>query len=279
MNDEFFLTPRTHVSYKPNWEKDVVFRYALGMYNQSPFYRELRAKDGELNRNLNSQKSIQSSFSLDYNLELWNRPFKMTSEVYYKKLWDVVPYEIENLQIRYLPFQQSRAYIYGLEWRLNGEIVPGDESFVSFGFMQNKEDVLGDGHGYISKPTEQVFSMSMFYQDHFKNHKDIKFHLSATYATGMPFGAPNTARAEQTLRNSNYRRVDIGFSKALIKKRSEKGFKKHIKNAWAAVEILNLLNINNSAGHLWVSDASRTQFAVPNFLTGRMINLKLSVEL
>ncbi|MGB0883479.1 MAG: TonB-dependent receptor [Flavobacteriales bacterium] len=279
LNQELFLTPRSHVSYKPHWEKDIVFRYALGMYNQSPFYRDLRAKNGELNRNLKSQKSVQTSFSLDYNLEIWNRPFRMTSEVYYKKLWDVVPYELENLQIRYLPFEQARAYVYGLEWRLNGEIVPGDESFVSFGFMQNKEDILGDGHGYIPKPTEQVFSMSMFYQDHFKNHKDIKFHLSASYATGMPFGAPNTARAAQTLRNSSYRRVDVGFSKALIKKRSQKGFKKHIKNAWASIEILNLLNINNSAGHLWVSDANRTQFAVPNYLTGRMINLKFSVEL
>lgn len=279
LNDEFFITPRANISYKPNWKnRDMVFRYSAGLYNQSPFYRELRDKQGNLNKDAKSQKSFQTTLSNDYQLKLWGRPFKMTTELYYKKLWDVIPYELENLQIRYLPFDKAIAYTYGLEWRLNGELVQGNESYISFSLMQNKEDIDGDNYGYISKPTEQVFSMSIFYQDNFIGNKDLKFHLSGSYATGMPFGPPNSERGQQNIRNSSYRRVDIGFSKSLKKKGSDKKFLKHVKQAWAAVEILNLLNINNTASHLWVTDAKQTQFAVPNYLTGRMINLKLSVE-
>ncbi len=279
LNDEFFVTPRANVSYKPNWKRDMVFRFSAGLYNQSPFYRELRDKQGKLNTNAKSQKSFQMTVSNDYHLQLWDRPFKMTTELYYKKLWDVIPYELENLQIRYLPFEKAQAYTYGLEWRLNGELVRGNESYISFGIMQNKEDLEGDNYGYISKPTEQIFSMSIFYQDNFIGNKDLKFHLSGSYATGLPFGPPNSERGEQNLRNASYRRVDIGFSKSLKKKDSDKKFLKHVKQAWAAIEILNLLNINNVASHLWITDATQTQFAVPNYLTGRMINLKLSFEL
>ncbi len=278
LNDEFFVTPRANVSYKPNWKRDMIFRYSAGLYNQSPFYRELRDKEGKLNKNAKSQKSFQMTLSNDYHLKLWERPFKMTTELYYKNLWDVIPYELENLQIRYLPFQKAEAYTYGLEWRLTGELVQGNESYISFGVMQNKEDIEDDNYGFISKPTEQVFSMSIFYQDNFVGNKDLKFHLSGSYATGLPFGPPNSERGEQTLRNSSYRRVDIGFSKSLKKKESDKKFIKHIKQAWVALEVLNLLNINNTASHLWVTDAKQTQFAVPNYLTGRMINLKLSFE-
>ena len=279
LNDEFFVTPRANISYKPNWKRDMVFRYSAGLYNQSPFYRELRDRDGKLNTKAKSQKSFQMTLSNDYHLMLWDRPFKMTTELYYKYLWDVIPYELENLQIRYLPFDKAKAFTYGLEWRLNGELVKGNESYISFSVMQNKEDLEDDDYGYISKPTEQVFAMSVFYQDNFVGNKDLKFHLSGTYATGLPFGPPNSERGEQDLRISSYRRVDIGFSKSLKKKDSKKKFLKHVKQAWAAVEILNLLNINNTASHLWVTDAKQTQFAVPNFLTGRMINLKLSFEL
>lgn len=278
LNDEFFLTPRANISYKPNWKRDMVFRYSAGLYNQSPFYRELRDREGKLNKDAKSQKSFQMTVSNDYHLRLWDRPFKMTTELYYKNLWDVIPYELENLQIRYLPFESAKAYTYGLEWRLNGELVQGNESFISFAIMQNKEDIEGDDYGYISKPTEQVFSMSIFYQDNFVGNKDLKFHLSGSYATGLPFGPPNSERGEQDIRNSSYRRVDIGFSKSLKKEGSKKQFFKHVKQAWVALEVLNLLNINNTASHLWVTDAKQTQFAVPNYLTGRMVNLKLSFE-
>lgn len=277
LNDEFFVTPRANISYQPNWKRDMVFRYSAGLYNQSPFYRELRDRDGKLNTKAKSQKSFQMTLSNDYHLKLWDRPFKMTTELYYKHLWDVIPYELENLQIRYLPFETATAYTYGLEWRLNGELVEGNESYISFSVMQNKEDIENDNYGYISKPTEQVFSMSVFYQDNFVGNKDLKFHLSGSYATGLPFGPPNSERGEQTIRNSSYRRVDIGFSKAL-KKEKTNNFLRHFEQAWIAFEVLNLLNINNTASHLWVTDAKQTQFAVPNYLTGRMVNVKLSFE-
>lgn len=280
LNDEFFITPRANVSYQPkSWKRNMVFRYSAGLYNQSPFYRELRDKQGRLNKDAKSQKSFQMTLSNDYHLELWDRKFKMTTELYYKHLWDVLPYELENLQIRYLPFETAKAYTYGLEWRLNGELVEGNESFIAFSLMQNKEDIEGDDYGYIAKPTEQVFSMSIFYQDNFVGNKDLKFHLSGAYASGLPFGPPNTERGEQTIRNSSYRRVDIGFSKSLIKDgSSNKPFFKHVKQAWVALEVLNLLNINNTASYLWITDAKQTQFAVPNYLTGRMVNLKLSFK-
>lgn len=279
LNDEFFVTPRANVSYKPNWKKDMIFRFSAGMYNQSPFYRELRDAKGQLNKDAKSQKSFQTVLSNDYHFIFWDRKFKMTTELYYKNLWDVLPYEIDNLQIKYLPFEQAKAYTYGLEWRINGELVEGNESYLSMAYMQSKEDIIGDGFGYIPKPTEQAFVLNLFYQDHFVNNKNVKFHLAGSYSSGRPFGSPGSVRGNQTLKMPSYKRVDVGFSKAIKRKDEKKSnFLRHFKEAWVSVEILNLLNINNTANHLWVRDAKQTQYAVPNYLTGRLLNIRLNVE-
>lgn len=279
-NKEFFITPRASVSYKPDWEKDMVFKFTAGKYNQSPFYREMRDFKGNLNQNIQSQKSFQTTLSNNYNLKMFGRPFKMSTELYYKNLWDVIPYEIENLQVKYYAQNNAKAYSAGLEWRLNGEIVKGAQSYVSMALMKTAEDIENDNYGFIPKPTDRRFSVSLFYQDHINKNENIRFSLAASYATGLPYGANDSERGEQTFRIPSYRRVDIAFSKALKKEFDRpNNFSKHFKSIWVSVEVLNLLAINNTQSYLWVKDALQQEFAVPNYLTGRLINLKLSAEL
>lgn len=280
MNKEFFLSPRLGLSYRPNWEKDVLFRASLGSYNQSPFYRELRDKKGVLHKDLKSQKSIHYVFSTDYNFTAWTRPFKFVGEVYYKSLKDVIPYEIDNLRIRYLPGQSAKGYTTGLDLRVNGEFVPGVESWASMSLMKSEEDINGDGHGFIPRPTDQRFSFSMFFQDYLPRNPSYKMNLKLHYSSGLPVGAVQSERHEQTFRIPAYRRLDIGFTKVI--KEGDKGSKsrylKNFKSLWVSAEIFNLLGIRNTLSYLWVTDIIQNQYAVPNYLTSRILNLKIQAK-
>lgn len=280
LNGELFISPRTSVSYLPNWKRDVLFRASVGSYNQSPFYRELRNKKGELFENLKSQKSTHIVLSTDYNFFSWGRPFKFVGELYYKDLRDIIPYEIDNLRIRYLPELSAKGYTQGVDLRVNGEFVPGVESWVSMSVMSSKEDILGDGHGYIARPTDQRMSFSLFFQDYFPNNPSYKMNLKLHYSTGLPTGAANSERHEQIIRIPSYRRVDIGMSKVI--KDGEKGSKskyfKHFDSVVISAEVFNLLGIRNTMSYLWVTDVVNNQYAVPNYLTSRILNLKLQAK-
>ena len=279
-NREFFVSPRAVVSYQPNWNKDVLFRGAIGSYNQSPFYRELRDKEGVLYTDLKSQKSTHFVFSTDYNFLSWNRPFKFVGEIYYKSLRNLIPYEIDNLRLRYLPSLTSHGYTAGLDLRVNGEFVPGVESWASMSFMKSEEDIEGDGHGYIPRPTDQRFAFSLFFQDYFPGNPSYKMNLKLHYSSGLPSGAINSERHEQVFRIPAYRRVDIGFTKVI--KESGQGSKskyfKHFDSLWISAEVFNLLGIRNTISYLWVSDVVQNQYAVPNYLTSRLLNLKLQAK-
>jgi hypothetical protein len=280
LNKEFFVTPRAQVSVKPDWEKDMVFKLSSGLYYQSPFYREMRDFNGKLNKDIQSQKSFQTTVSNEYAFKMFNRPFMMSTELYYKNLWDVIPYEIENLQVRYYAHNNAKAYSAGLEWRLNGELVKGSQSYVSLAVMKTAEDIEGDKFGYIPKPTDRRFAISIFYQDHLNRNEDIRFSLAATYASGLPVGGENSIRSSESFRIPAYRRVDIAFSKALKKPGVKKtGFLKNVHAVWVSAEVLNLLDIQNTQSYLWVKDALNQEFAVPNYLTGRLLNLKLNIEI
>ena len=280
LNNEFFVSPRASLSYLPNWNRDVLFRVSIGSYNQSPFYRELRDKKGLLYTDLKAQKSIHFVLSTDYNFTSWNRPFKFVGELYYKKLKDIIPYEIDNLRIRYLPEQTATGYTTGIDLRVNGEFVPGVESWASLSLMSSREDIANDGHGYIPRPTDQRCSFSMFFQDYLPNRPSYKMNLKLHYSSGLPTGALNSERHEQTIRIPSYKRVDIGFSK-IVKEGSsgsQSKYLKHFNSLVVSAEVFNLLGIRNTISYLWITDVVQNQYAVPNYLTSRLLNLKIQAK-
>ncbi len=309
-NDQFLLSPRASLSYQPNWKHDLLFRLAAGYYYQPPFYRELRDFSGNLVPGQKAQKSIHFVAGSDWNLTIWNRPFKFTSEVYYKFLDNLIPYEVDNVRIRYYANEQAKGYATGLDLKINGEFVPGVESWASLSFMKTEEDIIGDYYynyfneegvkfgsgpeenpaaagnekiepGYIPRPTDQRFRFSMFFQDYLPMNPTFKMHLALYYGSSLPFGPPKSARYQQTLRMPPYRRVDIGFSKQIIGERvmipASKPFMR-ISSLWVSLEVFNLLDVNNTISYIWVTDVSGAQYAVPNYLTPRQLNIKLVAQ-
>lgn len=286
-NNEIVISPRATLSYKPKWKKDVLLRISSGIYYQTPFYREIRNKQGIINNDIKSQRSVHLVGGLDWNLKIWDRPFKFISEVYYKFLSNLITYEIDNVRIRYSALNDAKGYARGIDFRLNGEFVKGIESWASLSLMQTEEDILGDTYvdkngklneaGYIPRPTDQRLTFSLYFQDYLPRNPNIKMHLNLVFGTGLPFGPPNSERYKQTLRMPTYRRVDIGSS-FLIKgenKPNNSSLLKHIKSLWISVEIFNLLQVSNTVSYIWINDITNRQYAVPNYLTPRQLNIKL----
>lgn len=309
-NPEFLLSPRLNFSYKPYKKQNLVFRFATGIYYQPPFYREMRNMDGSLNYDVKAQKSIQFILGGDYRFQAWNRPFIFTTEVYYKYLDNLIPYTIDNVRIRYYADQLAKGYSTGIDLKLYGEFVKGVDSWLSVSFMKTQEDIYGDYYynyynaegikigtgpeanpdadqsvkvepGYIPRPTDRRFNFSIFFQDYIPKAPYLKMHLRLLYGTGLPFGPPNSDRYTQTLRMPDYRRVDIGFSWQFVSESSDFGHKnplKHFKNMWLSLEVFNLLQTYNTVSYIWITDYDNRQWAVPNYLTPRLLNLKLSAE-
>jgi hypothetical protein len=286
-NEELLLSPRASLAYAPIWEKDVVFRAATGIYYQSPFYRELRTPEGTLNHNIKAQKSTHYVLGTDYLFYKWGRPFKWITEVYYKDLENLIPYKVDNVRIQYLANDLSNGYAAGIDIKVNGEFVPGVESWASLSVMKTEEDIVGDTKkdangntidvGYIDRPTDQRVNFSMFFQDYIPNKPNYKMHLNLVYGTGLPFGPPDGEKHQDVLRIPNYRRVDIGFSAVLkaAEKKSKLKWLNAFNSIWVSAEVFNLLDINNTVSYLWVADVSGRQYAVPNYLTARQLNAKL----
>jgi hypothetical protein len=286
-NEELLMSPRASLAYAPIWEKDVVFRAASGIYYQSPFYKELRTPEGTLNSNIKAQKSTHYVLAADYLFYKWGRPFKWITEVYYKDLENLIPYKVDNVRIQYLANDLSNGYATGIDIKVNGEFVPGVESWASLSVMKTAEDIVGDTKidangntvdaGYIPRPTDQRVNFSMFFQDYIPGKPIYKMHLNLIYGTGLPFGPPNGEKYQDILRIPNYRRVDIGFSAVLksANKKSKLKWLNTFNSIWVSAEVFNLLDINNTVSYLWVADVSGREYAVPNYLTARQINAKL----
>ena len=286
-NEELLLSPRASLAYAPIWEKDVVFRAASGIYYQSPFYKELRTPEGTLNSNIKAQKSTHYVLAADYLFYKWGRPFKWITEVYYKDLENLIPYKVDNVRIQYLANDLSNGYATGIDIKVNGEFVPGVESWASLSVMKTAEDIVGDTKidangntveaGYIPRPTDQRVNFSMFFQDYIPGKPKYKMHLNLIYGTGLPFGPPNGEKYQDILRIPNYRRVDIGFSAVLkaADKKSKLKWLNTFNSIWVSAEVFNLLDINNTVSYLWVADVTGREYAVPNYLTARQLNAKL----
>ncbi len=276
------VSPRAQFSIKPDWDRDMIFRVSGGYYYQPPFYRELRDSLGVVHPNVKAQKSIHFVISNDYSFKMWDRPFKMVTEAYYKSLTDVNPYTLENVRIRYAASNTAVAFAQGLDVRLNGEFVPGTESWLSFGYLKTEENI--DNRGYISRPTDQRLKFGILFQDYMPNIPSVKVYLNIVYNTGLPGGSPSYADPYQYQnRLRDYRRADVGFSYVLTEKnnqRPEGHWLKKFKDCALGFEIFNMFNNQNAITNTWVRDVyTKSQYAVPNYLTTRVFNLKLSVRL
>ena len=279
-NSELLISPRATLSYFPDWEKKMSFRLSAGMYHQSPFFKELKNSDGSINYDSKAQKSFQVVGGTDLIFTAWNRPFRFTSEAYYKHMSHLVPYQIDNVRIRYIGEQESKGYATGLDMKINGEFVSGLQSWASLSFLQTEENIIDDGHGFIPRPTDQWINFSMFFQDYLPGNPTYRMQLSGFYGARLPTGPPNGERYQDVFRMPPYRRIDLGFSKVFISPAnpSNSVFFKHITDMWLSLEAFNILDINNTISYFWVSSIYGDQYAVPNYLTGRKINLKLTLK-
>lgn len=279
--NQFILSPRAQFAIKPEWEKDMLFRISGGLYAQPPFYRELRGFDGNVNPNVKAQRSIHLVTGMDYSFKMWDRPFKLTTEFYYKSMNDINSYVVDNVRIRYRADNVTEAYATGVDTRLNGEFIPGSESWISLGFLKTEENI--DGRGYIARPTDQLFKLGILFQDYVPNMPDLKAYLNVVYNSGLPGGAPAYADPyDFQNRLRDYRRADLGILyvfKDANKKAENVSWLANFKELTAGLELFNMFDIQNSITNTWVRDvATKNQFGVPNFLAGRILNFRFSAR-
>ena len=279
-NTQTVFSPRAQFAIKPDWDKDMLFRIAGGFYYQPPFYRELRDSSGIVQPNVKAQKSVHIVLGNEYSFKMWERPFKLVSEAYYKNMTDVNPYTLENVRIRYRAKNNAVAYAYGLDLRLNGEFVPGTESWFSFGYLKTEENI--EDRGYISRPTDQRLKFGILFQDYVPTIPNLRMYLNLVYNTGVPGGSPSYADPyEYQNRLRDYKRADLGISYVLVdqNKTYATGWKRSFKELTLGFEIFNMFDVQNSITNTWVRDVySKRQYAIPNFLSPRVFNVRLSTK-
>ena len=275
------VSPRMQLALKPHWEKDMLFRLAAGIYQQPPFYREMRDQTGMIHPELDAQRSYHILMGNEFSFEMWGRPFNLSSEAYYKYLDKVNPFTLEDVRIRYAADNIAVAYAWGMDWRLYGAFVPGLESWVSLGYLSTRENI--QNRGYIPRPTDQRVKVGILFQDYIPSMPQVRMYLNLVYQTGVPGGSPSYADPyifQNRLRD--YRRADLGISHIFAdnsKKFPEGHWLHPFEEFYAGVEIFNLFNNQNSITNTWVRDAdSKQEFAVPNFMTSRVLNIKVRMR-
>ncbi|MFD2524649.1 carboxypeptidase-like regulatory domain-containing protein [Flavihumibacter stibioxidans] len=299
LNREILISPRAGISWKPmKWKRDIIFRGSAGLYQQPPFYREMRRYDGSINYSLQAQKSWQVSAGMDYNFSAFNQVLRLTTEAYFKSMWDVVPYDLDNVRMRYYGTNNAKAYATGIEARLFGEVVKDAESYLSVGFMRTREDISNDYYyqynvdslnrpvdssltqnGWMRRPTDRFMTVGLFFQDYLSTNRNFKVFVNAIYGSNLPYNIPNSVKYRNALKIDPYIRVDLGFSALLLdsdktKRRSHSPFR-NVENIWATLEVFNIIDRANTISYLMIKDFSNTTYAIPNRLTPRLLNLKL----
>lgn len=276
----FIFSPRAQFAIKPDWEKDMLFRVSSGLYYQPPFYKELKDNVGSIHPEVKAQQSFHLVAGNDYSFSLWERPFKLTTEVYYKSLSNVNPYTVDNVRIRYQAKNNATAYATGIDVRLNGEFVPGNESWISLGILKTQENI--NNQGYIARPTDQRFKLGILFQDYVPNLPDLKAYLNLVYNSGVPGGSPSYANPYQfQSRLGAYKRADLGVSYIFVdaNKKATNNWMQYFKEFTAGLELFNLFDINNSITNTWVRDVySKTMYGIPNYMTGRVLNFKIGMQ-
>jgi hypothetical protein len=280
-NRETIVSPRLSLGIIPAFNENVTFRLATGLYYQAPFYKELRDTSTvnrittvNLNRNIRSQQSIHFIAGYDYRFKINNRPFRFTAEAYYKALQNLIPYSVNNVKVVYYGKNEASGHITGIDLKLYGEFVPGTDSWLSLSVMDTKMKLHEQ---IIPMPTDQRYSLNLFFTDYFPNTDKWKMSLSLSLADGLPFSAPHQEQYRASFRAPAYKRADIGMSYCLFDK-TKQGKESLFRNVWLGLECLNVFGINNVNSYYWVTDVTNQQYAVPNYLTGRMLNARLTVE-
>ena len=285
-NNEFLVSPRISIGYIPEFNNSLSFRLSGGLYYQSPFYKEFRETKtdengnsyAELNRDIKSQRSIQLILGGDYTFRALDRPFKITAEVYYKKLDDIIPYELDNLKIVYSGRNEADGFIAGIDFKFFGQFVPGTDSWFSFSLMKTQENLNGVK---VPRPTDQRYSFGVFFNDYFPKFPKLKFSLKGIISDGFPMTPPQVSRDVSYFRAPAYKRLDIGFQYQLVGGEKDGvrpyNFWRHFKSIWIGVDVFNLFDFSNVSSYYWVTDVNNIQYAVPNYLTRRQFNVNLSV--
>ena len=285
-NNECIVSPRASVTFIPEKNDNFTFRVAGGIYYQAPFYKEFRDTISQGNNNfvvhlndrIKSQQSIQIVAGGDYTFRAFDRPFKFSLEAYYKKLNDLIPYEANNVKLWYSGKNESEGYAAGLDLKLYGEFVPGTDSWLSFSLMRTEEKINGV---WVPRPTDQRYSVGIFFQDYVPRLPMLKISLKGIISDGLTFGSPMKGRAEGYYRAPAYKRVDLGLTYILIggeEQWSKYGFWRNIKGATIGVDIFNLFDFANVNSYTWVTDVNNVQYAVPNYLTRRQLNVRIAVN-
>ena len=281
-NKKVYVSPRAGIAFKPSLEgRDLVFRLSGGVYNQTPFYRELRNRDGSLVTDAEVQKSYQVILGSDFKFHAWGRPFILTSEAYYKYLQHIIPYDVDNVRICYYADQKAKGYATGLDFKINGEFVKGIDSWASLSFMRNREIIEGDTTGWHNRPSNQLVSFSLFFQDYIPFAPTWRVNMTIVFGTGMPVNDHEADIYHPFANYPAYRRVDIGFVKELINEGSS--FSKgnplnYVRNMYISMEVFNLLDIHNTISYTWVKDVYNNSWGINSYLTPRYVNVKLVTE-
>lgn len=312
LNKQTVISPRASIALKPNWKHEWMFHFSTGYYYQPPFYKELIDLDGNVHKDVKAQRAIHFVLGGKHDFKAWGRPFKVTAAAYYKKLDFLNPYKIRNVRIRYLGENIAKGYAAGVDARVAGQFVKGINSWLSLSFLQTKENLFNDSYtdyynsdgekiipgytinnsptdstvhhpGYIPRPSDHLVNAALYFQDYLPGLPSLQMHLTLFFSSPLPFGPPDSPRYADTLRMPPYQRVDIGFSYEILgehhkwKKSSRNPFR-YFDKIWASVEIFNLLQINNTISYIWISDVNGRQYAIPNHLTARQLNVKLHFE-
>lgn len=288
-NKEFIFSPRVSLGFIPNFDQNLTFRAATGIYYQSPFYKELRTtvQDAagndiiELNKDIKSQRSIHFILGGDYTFRAADRNFKVSADLYYKKLDDLIPYTVDNVKIRYYGENCAKGHAMGIDVKFFGEFVPGTDSWISFSLMKAEQTIRD--MVTVPMPNSQGYNVSLFFQDYFPGYKRVKLNLKGVLSGGLPFIAPRTKYEDvkSTFRTPAYKRVDLGFSYQLAGGADaimDRGVFRHLKNIWIGVDVFNLFDIKNVSSYYWITNIDNQQYAVPNYLTGRQLNARLIVD-
>jgi hypothetical protein len=278
-NNEYLWSPRMSITVRPHNTRRISGHLAAGMYGQPPAYREMRDNNGQMHTNIKAQRSVHYIVGGDYVFSVGEKPFKLSSELYFKQLSRIIPYRLENVRIYYAGENMASGYIAGWDIKLNGEFVKDAESWINLSFMHSKEDIANDGYGSFPFPADQWINFHLFFQDYFPMASTWRVFLNINYGSPLSYHYPDEQRFDRTFRMTSYRRVDIGLSKEFFKNRADKFFKQLTVNA----EIFNLFDINNTISYFWMQvvnnrEGVSQQFAIPNYLTSRRLNVKFSIS-